>query len=254
MFAVVGVLAKMAVAMTAAMTATMTATTTGALAADMPGTLPPPYIEPLPPRLISLNTGWYVRGDLGYRWGITSGAESTPPFANPTDNTFGNGAFGGIGFGIKSTWLRTDVTVDYGAPLTYEGSVAASNDTTAKVTAVTALFNGYLDLGTWYRATPYLGGGAGVAQLRVSDYTSTAAPPFAGGLSHTQWNFAWAGMAGVAYAVAPNLLVDVGYRYLNFGDAHTASDSFGSMTLKNLAAHEVRVGVRWSFDDLPALR
>jgi opacity protein-like surface antigen len=61
---------------------------------------------------------------------------------------------------------------------------------------------------------------------------------------------AWALMAGFGYAVAPNLMVDLGYRYLNFGDLTVGSDA-GAMTLKNLAAHEVRVGVRWSFDDLP---
>lgn len=46
-------------------------------------------------------------------------------------------------------------------------------------------------------------------------------------------------------------MVDLSYRYMNFGDVTTASDAFGAMTLKNLAAHEVRVGLRWSFDDQP---
>ena len=58
-------------------------------------------------------------------------------------------------------------------------------------------------------------------------------------------------MAGVAYAIAPNLMLDVSYRYVNFGDVKTASDAFGAMTLKNVYAHEVRVGIRWSFDDQP---
>jgi opacity protein-like surface antigen len=57
-------------------------------------------------------------------------------------------------------------------------------------------------------------------------------------------------MLGAAYAVAPNTMIDVGYRYINYGDVATASDSFGAMNFKNIAAHEVHVGVRWSFDDL----
>jgi opacity protein-like surface antigen len=215
-------------------------------AADMPET-PPPL---KPPPVIVRDGGWYLRGDLGYYWGTIGSAQSAPGFPSPTDNSLGDGFTGGLGAGYKSSWLRTDVTVDYTAPMKYQGTIVSAGDTTAKVTAVTALFNGYLDLGTWYRATPYLGAGAGVSQLHTTDYASTAAPPFASGLSHTQWKFTWAGMAGVAYTVAPNLMVDVGYRYINFGDVSTASDSFGSMTLKNLAAHEVRVGVRWSFDDL----
>lgn len=244
-FVIIGALAQTTAAMTGGVPA--------ALAADMPGDYPPP-----PPIKRSIdviaNRGWYVRGDVGYYWGQIGGAESASGFANPTDNSLGNGFTGGVGAGYKSEWLRTDVTIDYTAPMKYQGTVATSNDTSAKVEAITGLFNGYLDLGTWYRATPYIGAGAGVAQLRTTDYASTASPPFTGGLTNTQWKFAWAGMAGVAYAVGPNLLVDVGYRYLNFGNVSTASDAFGAMTLKNLAAHEVRVGIRWSFDDLSIAR
>ena len=58
-------------------------------------------------------------------------------------------------------------------------------------------------------------------------------------------------MAGVAFAVSSNVLVDVGYRYLSLGDAVTASDAFGSMKLNKITAHEVRVGLRWNFDDQP---
>ena len=143
--------------------------------------------------------GWYLRGDLGAHWGLLSGAESAAPFPDPTDNSLGNGMTAGLGVGIKSNWLRTDVTIDYASPVKYQGTVAAAGDTTAKIQATTALFNGYLDLGTWYRITPYIGAGAGVAYARVSDYASTAAPPFSGDTSKNQWNFAWAGMAGVAY-------------------------------------------------------
>jgi opacity protein-like surface antigen len=220
--------------------------TTTAMAADMPGNLPPPALRM--PRFNDTNFGWYLRGDVGYAWGTVGGAQSPVPFPDPTDNSFGNGFVGGIGAGIKTQWLRTDVTLDYTGPLKYQGTVFSANDTTTKVEAVTALFNGYLDLGTWYRATPYVGAGAGAAQLHTTGYSAPFAP---GGLSNTQYKFAWALMGGVGYAVAPNLMVDLGYRYMNFGDVTTASDVFGSMTLKNLAAHEVRVGFRWSFDDLP---
>lgn len=221
-----------------------------AMAADMPGDLPPPRYQPPPRPLISFTSGWYLRGDLGYAWGAMGHAQSAPGFPDPTDNKLGNNVVAGIGAGIKTEWLRTDVTVDYTAPMKYEGTIVTSGDTTAKVRAVTALFNGYLDLGTWYRATPYIGAGAGISQMRTFDYVSTAAPPFTTDNAHTQWKFTWAAMAGVGYAIAPNIMVDVGYRYVNFGDVTTGSDAFGSMTLKNLAAHEVRVGFRWSFDDL----
>ena len=224
-----------------------------ATAADMPGSVSPvaaPIEQTLPS---SAPAAWYLRGDLGYYWGRMDGAQSAPGFANPGDNGLGDGVTGGVGVGLKAGWLRADLTVDY-TGMKYTGSVAAPGDTTAKVAAVTGLFNGYLDLGTWYGLTPYVGAGAGVSDLRTYDYASTAAPPFAGGLSHTQWKFAWALMAGVGYEVTPNLLVDLGYRYMDFGDVTTASDASGAMILKNLAAHEVRVGVRWSFNDNTIIR
>ncbi|HZQ13568.1 MAG TPA: outer membrane protein [Pseudolabrys sp.] len=219
---------------------------TGAIAADMPG-LPPPEPHLLPP--IDFNTGWYLRGDLGYAWGRISGAQSAPGFASSTDNSLGNGLSAGLGAGIKTQWLRTDVTVDTILPLKYQGTILAPNDTTAKISAISVLFNGYLDLGTWYGATPYIGAGAGASYLRAFDYSGPA-PPFTGDTTHSQWNFTWAVMAGVGYAIGPNLMVDVGYRYIDFGDVRTAADSFGAMTFKDIAAHEVRVGLRWSFDDL----
>jgi opacity protein-like surface antigen len=221
----------------------------GAMAADMPDTLPPP-VEVPPPRAFDINSGWYLRGDLGYNWGRIEGAQSATGFPSPVDNKLGGGFMAGLGAGIKTQWLRTDLTVDYATPLKYQGTILTPKDTTAKISAISTLFNGYLDLGTWYRATPYLGAGAGVAYLKTFDYASSVAPPLSGASTHNQWNFAWAVMAGVGYAVGPNLMVDVGYRYIDFGDVRTNADALGAMTFKNIAAHEVRVGLRWSFDDL----
>jgi len=225
-----------------------------AFAADMPETLPPPAVTDWhPPRILELNYGWYLRGDLGYAWGELSRADSASGFASPVDNALGSAITGGIGAGMKTKWLRTDLTADYLAPMKYKGTVATPDDVTAKISAISVLFNGYLDLGTWYHVSPYLGAGAGAANVRVSGYQSTVAPPFSGG-DHDQWNFSWALMSGFGFAVAPNLMIDAGYRYINFGDVKSASDSFGAMTFKNVFAHEVRLGLRWSFDDIDARR
>ncbi len=223
---------------------------TGAMAADVPNILPPPAEEWQAPPLIDPNSGWYLRGEVGYNWGRLDGAESAFGYTDPTDSSLGDGVMFGVGAGFKSQWLRTDFTVDYSLPLKYQGTIATLGDVTAKISAVSGLFNGYIDLGTWYNITPYIGAGTGAAYLRAFDYTSTLAPPFSGDTTHTQWNFSWAVMAGFGYVVTPHLMVDLGYRYIDFGDVQTANDSFGSMTFQNVAAHEVRLGLRWSFDDL----
>ena len=181
--------------------------------------------------------------------GLLTGAQSPAPFPNPTDSSLGKGMTDGFGVGVKSDWLRTDVTVDFTAPMKYQGTIATAGDTTAKIQAATALFNGYIDLGNWHRITPYIGAGAGVAYARVSDFASTGRAAFLRRPANKQWNFAYAGMAGIAFPVSPNAVVDVGYRYLNIGDVKTSSDAVGAMTFKNVAAHELRVGLRWSFDE-----
>jgi len=232
----------------AAATVALATAPAAALAADMPGyvSLPPPTYQ-APPR-VDVFSGWYVRGDLGAAWGVLDGAQSAAPFPDPTSSKLNTGFTAGVGVGVKTRWLRTDVTIDYLSALKYEGTIAAPGDTTAKIQATTALLNGYLDLGTWYRITPYVGGGLGAAYTDVTGYSSTGAPPFDGS-SKQQWGFAWAATAGAAYPISHNMLIDVAYRYLNIGDVKTGSDTSGSMTFKNVAAHEVRVGLRWSFDD-----
>lgn len=212
-----------------------------------PPTIMPPVAPAPAPR--SFGSGWYLRGDIGGGWGAIQRADAAAGFVDPTDNHIGSAFVAGFGVGLKNNWLRTDVTVDYIAPMSYRGSIAAADDTTAKVQATTALFNGYVDLGTWNHITPYLGAGIGFSYVRLTDYSSTGAPPFSGDTGKNQWNFAWAVMTGLAFPVARNLMIDVSYRYLSLGDVTSGSDAFGAMTLKNIASNQVRVGLRWSFDD-----
>jgi opacity protein-like surface antigen len=231
----------------------LAASTVGALAADMPDDRPFPASPP--PRFSQPDSnafdGWYLRGDLGYRWQKNSGAEAATGFVAPTDSKLNSTVSAGFGAGLKSGWFRSDLTVDITPPTDYTGQVVTPGDTTAKVTATTLLLNGYFDLGSWYHITPYIGAGAGTANMHISDYHSTASPPFSADTSRSQWNFAWAGMGGVAYAISPNMMVDVGYRYLSLGDVMTKSDAVGSMKLTGITAHEVRVGLRWTFEDRP---
>ncbi|MBV9557251.1 MAG: porin family protein [Pseudolabrys sp.] len=220
-----------------------------AFAADMPGTRPLPPPPPPTTFIERVSSGWYLRGDLGYRWGTLTGAQSTPPFPSPSTNSLGTAVLGGVGVGIKSDWLRTDVTLDVASSQRYRGTVATPDDVTARLSTISALFNGYLDLGSWYGFTPYIGAGVGASRVKVSDYSSTVVPIT--GADNSQWKFSWAGMAGLGYQVAPNMMVDLGYRYLNFGDVKTGADALGrQMTFRNVAAHEVRIGLRWSFDDI----
>jgi opacity protein-like surface antigen len=56
-------------------------------------------------------------------------------------------------------------------------------------------------------------------------------------------------MAGAAIDITSGLKLDLGYRYVNLGEARTRLDQFGVGTkLKAIDSHEVRVGVRYMID------
>jgi opacity protein-like surface antigen len=214
-------------------------------AADVPR-LPPTANLPPPPTTKWSYSGWYVRGDLGWRLGLI-GDVDLPAGASPTDNKLGAGLTTGAGIGLRTSFLRTDLTIDYAFPVNYSGTLVAPADTKAKIQSINLLLNGYLDLGTWYGFTPYVGGGAGGALVKAMDVQSVA--PSA---DNSRWNFAWAGMAGVAWMVSPNVQIDFGYRYLNVGKAQSGGPN--EVTFDKIAGHEVRVGLRWNFEDLREFR
>jgi opacity protein-like surface antigen len=220
----------------------------GALAADMKQdwpAAPPPVIKPLQP-LPDMTGSWYLRGDLGVRWPFAGGADAAGNNAAPSV-TLSNVFWGGIGAGFKNNAVRVDGTLEYGGPSTYRGTAVSTDDSTAKVQALTAMLNAYYDIGTWAGLTPYVGVGLGTAYLRVSDYQSATTPPLSPVGSFGRWNMAYGAMAGASYQIAHSLAVDVGYRYLGLGTAETKADATGALTIRKVSAHELRVGLRWMF-------
>jgi opacity protein-like surface antigen len=223
-------------------------------AADPSWRRPPPLerdYEPPAPRYRELLSGWYVRGDLGYRWNHV-GSVASPTAVTKTK--YDNAIEGTFGFGYKYQWLRADLTVDRGVPSKISATTAsgaAQPQYTAKVGSTTYLANAYLDMGTWFAFTPYVGAGAGVVQLKSQNYVDTGTAATVAVSDGQALNFAWAAMAGVAFQTAPNWMIDVGFRHLSLGNV-AAIDSPGiannAAVFKNLTAQEVRIGIRFLFD------
>jgi opacity protein-like surface antigen len=131
---------------------------------------------------------------------------------------------------------------------------------TGRISATTFLANAYVDLGTWHGLTPYVGAGAGFANVRVdglvdqgtnqvlaSGATFPVAPAYYTSKSKT--NFAWAAMAGVAYDVSDRLKLELGYRYIYMGDLKgigaCGNPTCGIIGATKIDAHEFRLGMRW---------
>ena len=273
-----------------------------AAAADLPpAPRLPPATEPEPQF-----GGWYLRGDLGagvnstapglenipdpITTGIKSGFLST--YATQAFNNTSLSPFGLIDAGVGyqfNNWFRMDGTLEYRwganlqslyslndpASLYFAGPLQYADFYRADLSSVVGLVNGYIDLPTFWMVTPFVGGGVGFAANSIGGFTDqgfghTYFGPLgaAGGYfsDHVQTNFAWALMAGLDFAIAPNLKLELGYRYLNLGRIATggshclAGVSGGVFSTANcnggvsnsiqsrstIASNDFRIGLLWT--------
>jgi opacity protein-like surface antigen len=223
---------------------------------------------------------------------------------------------GGVGAGYRwNNWLRFDGTWDYRTgpggssnatvvcPYTLTGLSSQTqpiqqlgylyNTTNTCIGSAnikqhnnTFLANAYVDLGTYYGFTPYIGGGAGFNINTMSgslNFNETAnGQPYAADLTPTgyypqlwidqfgnlinpqpniaftqqNWNrsfssttysFAFALSAGFGFQLTPSATLDIGYRYLNSGPITNLVSPQTGMTIKqNNWSQQIRVGLRYA--------
>ena len=240
---------------------------TAASAADLPEFYPPP---------LEFSSGWYLRGDIGF---TNQNAKSTnfnfigaqPDSINVISKEFETGGIFGLGLGYQfNNWLRVDVTGEYRTASTFHGfeivnfaGVFLPEHNTLIKSEWVGLANLYVDLGTWYSVTPFVGAGVGVANVRLGGFTDTVIANSGGTLINannwaptgSQWNFAWALHAGLAYRVTPDFTVELAYRYIHLGDGTTGpitgfdgSPQGASYELKSIDSHDLKLGVRWMLE------
>ena len=256
----------------------LAAAVNAASAADLPPIMQP---RPMAPVQVEEFGGWYLRGDIGV------GMQTFKAF----DHTQTNAAFvwpaswridqkeisdtffvgGGLGYQWNS-WLRFDATAEYRAKAKFKvlGSYTefcpggrCFDLYDGSHSALVVMANAYVDLGTWWCLTPFVGVGAGFAQHRFTaltdvGYVSNGTTGF--GYAQTdssEWKFAWALHAGVAYNVNQNFKMELAYRYLNFGSVNTPIIDCASAgcatgggptayyTMRDMSSHDFKLGMRW---------
>jgi opacity protein-like surface antigen len=262
-------------------TALLFSSTGLAYAADL-GLPPPPPPEPV---CVGCSGPVYLKGFVGAANpsvdGIWTPAFDTNDF-QVFHNDIKNSALFGLGVGYQfNTWLRFDLTGEYRgrsaffAQDRYPGGNGtfsrASNDIdgtffpgtneyTADIESWVGLANAYIDLGTYYCVTPYVGGGIGLASVSVLGLKDVNVPNLgvAYGADHTETNFAWAVYAGLAYDVTPSVTLDLSYRYTDLGDARSGvvtaydnSSSYSHMEIDDITSHDLMLGVRWKLGHQP---
>jgi opacity protein-like surface antigen len=238
-----------------------------ALAADLPI---PPIIEHTPDYSPAIGGGWYLRGDIGYgiyndpdvTYGVNGAAQ-----VHFFDNELSEVAVLGIGAGyVFNEFFRADITATMRTQSDFHGKTPLTggcnpatycSDEYADLTSYDFMVNAYIDMGTWYGITPYVGAGIGAGWTHIEGWRSVSAPgnPFAQTttiVDNDEWTFAWALMAGASIDVFHRTKIDVGYRYLNLGEVDTGLDTANAnpawASLDDLSVHEFRVGLRYTID------
>lgn len=249
----------------------------------------PPPVDDVPEiTTIDTATGWYIRGDLGYNATVDFSkptVKTYKPAANSyTAQKFDSQRFSGdyslnAGAGYQfNDWLRSDLTLDYfkgsldgkstnAKPCGLQGAgTHCGNGYQQDIYSLGLMANGYVDLGTYWGLTPYLGAGAGMtnvdySKLTVSKYCIDGGGKCDKGVDYKDarygglesWRFSYALTAGVSYDIATNMKLDLSYRYSDVAGGDmvdwSASDkSNGATGIKGtdggFSRQEIRAGLR----------
>jgi opacity protein-like surface antigen len=179
----------------------------------------------------------------------------------------------GVGCGSGSRGLRGEVMLGYHGNRKFDGEPQIYNPGPSPgdpvpgyipppplddplhtdITSYTMMFNAYKDLGRYGNLTPYVGAGVGVAYNIVDEVYFTGNPALTNRIEGDRdLSFAWSLMAGVGYQISDRAILDVGYRYIDLGEASSgrADNAFfvnPPVELDDISAHEIKVGLRYHF-------
>jgi opacity protein-like surface antigen len=248
--------------------------------------LPPIIQRAMPAAYDDFASGWYLRGDVGI--GVqgfnsfdhfqTNAAFVWPASWQILNKEHKDPTFVAIGLGYQfNNWLRFDATAEYRTrvPFFANGSYSGVADFCAGGGTCFDVYNGnhgasvfmanaYIDLGTWWRVTPFIGAGVGAAYHTINAFwdlginsDGTTGRGFA--TDHTSWELAWAVHAGMAFDITHNLKLEAAYRYLNMGDVRTGivdcagcgvvGGPLAYYKMRNLDSHDFKLGFRYLFTE-----
>lgn len=185
---------------------------------------------------------WYVAGGLGASFAndadvqqagvnFTADLDTGPLVTGALGHTFG-------GFRAEGevSYLTNDIS---SFSLAGVGSVPAGGD----ISAVALMANVYYDFNAEGKWKPFIGVGAGYANLSINDFT-------AGGFFLADDDtgvFAYQAKVGIGYAFTDALDGTLGYRFLGTDDADFTDSTGAPFTADGLETHVIEIGVRYRF-------
>jgi opacity protein-like surface antigen len=242
--------------------AAATLLSTAVYAADMAA--PPPVYQQPPMYQPSFGGSWYLRGDVGIgmnnmNLGFLQNPLNSSNFALD-HSSIADTTFIGLGLGYElNNWLRFDVTGEYRGRTQVNafgqytfGGGTFGDQYQGYLKSVVVLANAYVDLGTWWCLTPFIGAGVGGAYNSVNDLTDLGLGTSGAGVGPnvSSWSPAWAFYAGLDYDVTQNLKLELAYRYLSYGSVTDSINCIGgcnpdSYKFGSLNSQDLMLGFRW---------
>ncbi len=143
--------------------------------------------------------------------------------------------YGNIRAELEGSYRANDVDSHKVGAATLAGS-------RGETTVLAGMGNLYYDIPTGGALTPYLGVGAGVAEVEFENYGTNATGTV---LDDSDTTFAYQGMAGLNYALNGNLSLNAEYRYFATSDAEVQSGTRTSDV--EYQAHNIIAGARYTF-------
>jgi opacity protein-like surface antigen len=146
-----------------------------------------------------------------------------------------------LAYGAKIGDFRGEFEIGYRADAK-EKNPGSNAD---KISNVSYMVNGYYDIATGSKFTPYVGLGIGADTLK-----------FKGDNTESSTSFAWQVGAGVSYAASDVLAIDFGYRYFDHGDvkwseseANNPAPGYTELesTKIEVKSSEIAIGARYAF-------
>jgi len=208
---------------------------------------------------------FYVRADLGVAQSNSVSSNEETFYKRSKEKKFTNGfAYSvGVGYKLKQN-LRTELAYHGISNLKYSANIdnnGAKGSTAYKqklqINALMANIIYDIQLPSSYSFNPYLGIGLGYAQLKPGEASINASNATVNYKAKKSNNFTYAISGGLAFHLNEQIMLDVGYKFQDFGKVKKFSSAKGP-NLANykpyngksgfkVRTHSMMAGIRYSF-------
>ena len=207
------------------------------------------------------DTGWYVRGNMGY--GAFADTDLTGDMPGDVEAEGNAAGSVGVGYALGNNWR---VELDGNQMWNDMGAIAQVDASFASLRTTGLMLNAIYDFEDFGRWEPYVGAGLGYVKGKLSAESHDFAngltaidSPVCGDICRVEDDAAslgWNILAGLGYNINENLVWDTKYTYTDIGemDFDGIRQTVGSVALssisvaaEDLASHTLMTGFRYKF-------